>query len=70
MDKHYFYYFYIHSKGFGFGICCSETPIFPLCDSVKYIRKGTDGSATISFWKEISCGEYEEMSKILNNTQQ
>ena len=66
MNKHYFYYSYVYNGGFGCGICCSETPVFPLCYTVINTRKEIDGSATISFWQEISQDEFEEMSKIIN----
>ena len=67
MNKHYFYYFVCEKKGFGCGTCSCASPLFPLSEITRNIRKKGNYSATISFWKEISREEYEKMNELMND---
>ena len=67
MTKHYFYYFVHDKKGFGCGTCSCASPLFPLSEITRNIRKKGNSSATISFWKEISREEYEKMNELMND---
>ena len=67
MNKHYFYYFVFEKKGFGCGTCSCASPLFPLSEITRNIRKKGNSSATISSWKEISREEYEKMNELLND---
>lgn len=67
MNKHYFYYFVHEKKGFGCGTCSCASPLFPLSEITRNIRKKGDSSALISFWKEISREEYDKMNELFND---
>ena len=68
MNKHYFYYFVREKKGFGCGTCSCASPLFPLSEITRGIRKKGDSSALISFWKEISREEYEKINELMNES--
>ena len=67
MNKHYFYYFVHEKKGFGCGTCSCASPLFPLSEITRDIRKKGDSSAIISSWKEISREEYEKINELMND---
>lgn len=63
----YYYYFYVYSTGYGCGVSQSKEAGFNLSEVTRRLRNEKGGSATISFYKEISLGEYEKMIEIFEH---
>ncbi len=66
MEK--FYYYAFQSKGFfGSGIRYADDGCFNLAEMHKFLRENYKKRCVITFWKEITCEEYEKMSDYLED---
>lgn len=66
MEK--FYYYAFQSKGFfGSGIRYADDGCFNLAEMHKFLQETYKKRCVITFWKEITRKEYEEMSYYLED---
>ena len=66
MEKFYYYAFRCEDR-FGSGIRCESNGRFSLAETHKLLLKNYKKRCIITFWKEITCEEYEKMSDYLED---
>lgn len=67
MEK-YYYYTYQRGKTTSHAVCCTDNGRFNILERLKFVQGDSLEFCIITFYKEISSEEYEDMINYFNET--